>query len=55
MGEVTFPETGTNSMIALAPMSLRVPRRILPHFPLAACGAWTSSSREFMAFTLPTK
>ena|ERR1700730_15325848 len=35
MDEVTSPEIGTNSMIALA-VNLRVPRRILP--PFSACG-----------------
>ena len=36
MDEVTFPETGTNSIIALAPVNLQVLRRILP--PFSACG-----------------
>jgi hypothetical protein len=34
--EVTLPETGTNSMITLVPVNLRVPLRILP--PFSACG-----------------
>ena len=36
MDEVTFPETGTNSMIALAPVNLQVVRRKLP--PFSDCG-----------------